>query len=141
MGILNDRVVIITGAGGGLGAAHARVFAAEGACVLVNDINQAAAQAVVDEITAAGGWGAAHTKSAREYYARSVAIFEQTGNEVELARTYKVYSRFLTTEPEFSDDDAARAEADQMLARADEIFQRLRISVADRSGPHPAIKE
>ena len=44
MGILNDRVVIITGAGGGLGAAHARVFAAEGACVLVNDINQAAAR-------------------------------------------------------------------------------------------------
>ena len=89
------------------------------------------------EITAAGGWGAAHTKSAREYYARSVAIFEQTGNEVELARTYKVYSRFLKTEPEFADDDAARAEADQMQARAEEIFQRLSISVADRSGAHP----
>ncbi|AQZ96461.1 SDR family oxidoreductase [Halopseudomonas phragmitis] len=55
MGILNDRVVIITGAGGGLGAAHARVFAAEGARVLVNDINREAAQAVVDEIVAAGG--------------------------------------------------------------------------------------
>jgi tetratricopeptide (TPR) repeat protein len=90
------------------------------------------------EITAAGGWGAAHTKSAREYYARSVAIFEQTGNEVELARTYKVYARFLLAEPEFSDDDAARDEAREMQGRADEIFQRLRVSIADRSGPNPA---
>lgn len=67
MGILNDRVVIITGAGGGLGAAHARVFAAEGACVLVNDINQAAAQAVVDEITAAGGRAVVNTSDITSY--------------------------------------------------------------------------
>ena len=67
MGILNDRVVIITGAGGGLGAAHARVFAAEGACVLVNDINQAAAQRVVDEITAAGGRAVVNTSDITHY--------------------------------------------------------------------------
>jgi NAD(P)-dependent dehydrogenase (short-subunit alcohol dehydrogenase family) len=54
-GILEGRVAIITGAGGGLGAAHARVFASEGCAVVINDINQDAAQAVVDEITAAGG--------------------------------------------------------------------------------------
>ena len=54
-GICEGRVVIITGAGGGLGAAHARVMAAEGAKVVVNDINTEAAQAVVDEIIAAGG--------------------------------------------------------------------------------------
>ena len=38
-GICSGRVVIVTGAGGGLGAAHARTLAAEGAAVLVNDIN------------------------------------------------------------------------------------------------------
>ena len=54
-GILEGRVAIITGAGGGLGAAHARVFASEGCAVLVNDINQEAASSVVAEITAAGG--------------------------------------------------------------------------------------
>jgi tetratricopeptide (TPR) repeat protein len=87
------------------------------------------------EITAAGGWGAAHTKSAREYYARSVAIFEQTGNEIELARTYRVYGRFLKSEPEYSEDPGAQEEASQMQRRADEIFARLRVSLADRSGP------
>ncbi len=55
MGILQGRVAIITGAGGGLGAAHARVMAAEGCAVVVNDINLDAAQAVVEEIVAAGG--------------------------------------------------------------------------------------
>jgi len=54
-GILEGRVAIITGAGGGLGAAHARVFAGEGCAVVVNDINLGAAQAVVDGIVAAGG--------------------------------------------------------------------------------------
>ena len=67
MGILNERVVIITGAGGGLGAAHARVLAAEGACVLVNDINAAAAQKVVDEIIAAGGKAAVNTSDITNY--------------------------------------------------------------------------
>lgn len=67
MGILNERVVIITGAGGGLGAAHARVLAAEGASVLVNDINESAAQKVVDEIVAAGGKAAVNTSDITNY--------------------------------------------------------------------------
>jgi NAD(P)-dependent dehydrogenase (short-subunit alcohol dehydrogenase family) len=67
MGILDKRVVIITGAGGGLGAAHARVFAAEGARVVVNDINRDAAQKVVDEITAAGGEAIVNTSDITHY--------------------------------------------------------------------------
>jgi NAD(P)-dependent dehydrogenase (short-subunit alcohol dehydrogenase family) len=67
MGILDNRVVIITGAGGGLGAAHAKVFAAEGASVVVNDINAAAAQTVVDEITAAGGKAIVNTSDITHY--------------------------------------------------------------------------
>ena len=65
--ICAGRVVIITGAGGGLGAAHARVLAQEGASVIVNDINEAAAQAVVEEIVAAGGRAAVNTSDITNY--------------------------------------------------------------------------
>jgi NAD(P)-dependent dehydrogenase (short-subunit alcohol dehydrogenase family) len=65
MGLVDGRVVIVTGAGGGIGRAHALAFAAEGARVVVNDIGVgldgspagggSAAQGVVDEIVATGG--------------------------------------------------------------------------------------
>ena len=64
-GLLDGKVAIITGAGGGLGEAYAKLFAKEGAAVVVNDLGgsrdgsgtgtSAASEKVVAEIKAAGG--------------------------------------------------------------------------------------
>jgi NAD(P)-dependent dehydrogenase (short-subunit alcohol dehydrogenase family) len=55
MGRLQDKVTIITGGASGMGRVAARMFAAEGAKVVVADVTAPAAQSVVDEVTAAGG--------------------------------------------------------------------------------------
>ena len=52
---LQGRVAIVTGAGGGLGRAHALYLASRGARVVVNDLSRDAADAVAQEIGAAGG--------------------------------------------------------------------------------------
>ncbi|MCW2586670.1 MAG: putative short-chain type dehydrogenase/reductase [Frankiales bacterium] len=58
----NDgRVVVITGAGGGIGRAEALLFAQEGARVVVNDVSAEGANAVVDQVRAAGGEAVANT--------------------------------------------------------------------------------
>lgn len=55
MGICDNRTVIITGAGGGLGRAYAQELAANGANVVVNDIDADAAQSAASDIQAGGG--------------------------------------------------------------------------------------
>lgn len=64
MGLLDGKVALVTGAGGGLGRAHAHLLAKEGASVVVNDLGGARdgtgaghnmADVVVEEIRSAGG--------------------------------------------------------------------------------------
>ena len=72
----DGRVAIVTGAGGGLGRAHALLLASRGATVVVNDLgthdkggdgaDTGPAHAVVDEITALGGVAVADTNSVAE---------------------------------------------------------------------------
>jgi len=52
---LGGKVAIVTGSGAGLGAAYAKALAAAGAAVVVNDVSEPAAAAIVAEIEAAGG--------------------------------------------------------------------------------------
>ena len=61
MSSCDGRVVVITGAGGGIGRSEALLFAREGARVVVNDVSAGGAHAVVEEVRAAGGEAVANT--------------------------------------------------------------------------------
>jgi NAD(P)-dependent dehydrogenase (short-subunit alcohol dehydrogenase family) len=90
MGLLDGKVAIVTGAGGGIGRAHALLLAKEGASVVVNDLGGARdgtgashnmADQVVDEIKAAGGKAVANygsvsdKKAAQEMVDQAVEAF------------------------------------------------------------------
>ena len=75
-GFVQDKVVLVTGAGGGIGRDFALALAREGAKVVVNDLgasvqgegrDTARAQAVVDEIRAAGGQAVANGDSVSDW--------------------------------------------------------------------------
>jgi NAD(P)-dependent dehydrogenase (short-subunit alcohol dehydrogenase family) len=76
VGALEGRIAVITGAGRGIGRAHALLFAQEGAKVVVNDLGGAEdgsgsdsgpAQEVVEEIKAMGGEAVANTDSVADF--------------------------------------------------------------------------
>ena len=75
MGLLDGKVAIVTGAGGGIGREHALALASEGASIVVNDLGgardgtcegQAMADQVVEEIRAAGGEAVANHDNVAE---------------------------------------------------------------------------
>jgi len=84
MGICEGRVVIVTGAGNGLGKAYALELAAQGASLIVNDLgvgthgedgaSKGAAQQVVDEIRSNGGQAIANTADVADWDAGRQAV-------------------------------------------------------------------
>jgi NAD(P)-dependent dehydrogenase (short-subunit alcohol dehydrogenase family) len=74
--LLTDRVAVVTGGGGGIGAATARLFAQHGARVVIVDIDAELGQRMADEITASG-------RSAMAV----IADVREPGQVADLART------------------------------------------------------
>ncbi|MDF3141922.1 MULTISPECIES: SDR family oxidoreductase [unclassified Streptomyces] len=74
---VQDARVVVTGAGGGIGAALARRFAAEGARVVVNDLDAGKAEAVADEIggIAVPGDASAIVADARDALGGAVDVY------------------------------------------------------------------
>ena len=101
---LNQRVVIITGGGGGIGSATARRFGEEGAKVAVLDIDGAAAERVAADIVAAGGAAQSFTCDITDHagVARTVAAVEGALGPLEVLVNnagWDVFRPFLQTTP------------------------------------------
>jgi NAD(P)-dependent dehydrogenase (short-subunit alcohol dehydrogenase family) len=74
MGLLDNRGVVITGAGRGLGRSFAMAAAREGAGVVVNDIDPNVAMSVVEEIRAEGGRAVANVDTITQWDATAELI-------------------------------------------------------------------
>jgi tetratricopeptide (TPR) repeat protein len=68
-------------------------------------------------------------KEAVDHLKRSIAIFEEVGNEVELARSCSAYALVLRRTPEHATSELVAAEAKQLAGRAEDIFAKMRVTV------------
>jgi tetratricopeptide (TPR) repeat protein len=96
------------------------LFAATGSRVQVG-----VALRSMGEVTSAASAGGAELDSAEDYLKRSMAIFEEVGNEVEYARSCRSYAKLLTRAPGYDGDAGKQAQAKRLKAQAEAIFAKV----------------
>ena len=110
-GLLNDRIAVVTGGGGGIGAATAQLFARQGAHVVIADIDAELAQLTAEQITTSGGSAFAIVTDVRD--ASQVAdlarsVLERHGRVDVLVNNVGHWLRhpgnFVDTDPQLWDD-------------------------------------
>ena len=130
MGLLDGRAAVVTGGGRGVGRGHCLQLAAQGAAVVVNDVDLAEAQKVVDEITAAGGKAIANgddigtRAGARALIAACVDAFGAIHAMVNNAGNARDRSFLKMSDEEFH--DVLRVHAYGTFACAQEAALRMR---------------
>lgn len=109
---LEGRVAVVTGAARGLGRAHALLLAAEGARLVVNDLDPEPAQALVDDIVAAGGEAVAAPGDVARWETGEALVAAAVGTygdlHVLVNNAGNVADRFLATMSEEEWDDVVR---------------------------------
>ncbi|WP_120313865.1 SDR family NAD(P)-dependent oxidoreductase [Mycobacterium alsense] len=109
--LLADRVAVVTGGGGGIGAATARLFAQHGAHVVIADIDDGLARRVVDEIVGSGGSGlaiATDVRDAAQVTRLAQAVLDHYGRVDVLVNNVGHWLRhpggFVDTDPQLWDE-------------------------------------
>ena len=109
--LLTDRVAVVTGGGGGIGAATARLFAQHGARVVIADIDAERARRTAEEITASGGSALAVGADVRDedrVAALSRTVLDRYGRVDVLVNNVGHWLRhpgnFVDTDPRLWDD-------------------------------------
>jgi len=109
--LLTDRVAVVTGGGGGIGAATARLFAQHGARVVIADIDAELAQRTAEEITASSGSALAVGADVRDedrVAALSRTVLDRYGRVDVLVNNVGHWLRhpgnFVDTDPRLWDD-------------------------------------
>jgi len=109
--LLPERVAVVTGGGGGIGAATARLFAQHGAHVVITDIDRGLAESLADEIRKSGGSAlavVADVRDAGEVTGLARSVLDRYGRVDVLVNNVGHWLRhpgnFVDTEPELWDE-------------------------------------